>query len=393
MPGPSTTAVHAGEGDATGNVNTPIHQASTFRYPELADGSPSSLIYTRYDNPTIAAVEAKLAALEGADHALLFSSGMAAVQTVCQALLSPGDTLAVQRGVYGGTTAYLEQELARMGIDVVAFDAFAPPDLPDATRLVWVESITNPLLRVTDVPAWADAAHAVGARLVVDATFATPVHQRPLDLGADVVMHSASKYLGGHSDLIAGALCCNDTTRGGTDASPGEEATLRDVLWRGRRNLGGVMDPHAAYLLGRGMKTLALRMERHAANALALAEALAGAVRVVHPGRADHPDHDVATRLVGGHCGMLALDLGSLDAAVAFRRAVRVLVPAASLGGVESLVSLPAETSHAYATPEDRARDGITDGLVRISVGIEDVDDLIADVRQALEATVAPDAA
>ena len=379
MPGPSTTAVHAGEGDPrSGAVNTPVHQSTTFRFPERADGTTSDLIYTRYDNPSVQAIEAKLAALEGAGAVLAFGSGMAAAQSLCTAVLRPGDTLAVQRGVYGGTVAYLMEELAPWGVGVHTFDAGAEPDLPAGVRLVWVESVTNPLLRVADLPAWADAAHEAGAALAVDATFATPALQRPLELGADFVLHSASKYLGGHSDVIAGFL-----------ASP---ADRRQELWQRRRNLGGVLDPHAAYLLGRGMKTLALRMERHGRNALRLARLAAGHAAVVaahHPGLPSHPDHDVAGRLLAGPVGVLTLDLGSLDAARAFRRATRLFVPAASLGGVESLVSLPLETSHAYAPAEARRRDGITDGLVRLSVGIEDAEDLEADLMQALDASKA----
>lgn len=377
-PGPSTTAVHAGETpDArTGAVNTPIHQSTTFLYPELADGTEAPYIYSRYENPSLESVEVKLAALEGAAHALTFASGMAAIQAACTTLLKPKDTLLVQRGVYGGTTAYLNDELAPTGVRIAQADAVAAPKVRKGTRLVWMESITNPLLRVADVRAWADAAHDAGAVLAVDATFATPLLQRPLALGADLVMHSATKYLGGHSDVTAGALSCGPA--------------LREGLWTRRRNLGATLDPHAAYLLGRGMKTLALRVERHAANALALAQACDDlrAVHAVHyPGLAAHPDHAVAKRLLtGGFGGMLTLDLGSKAKAQAFRRNVRLITPAASLGGVESLVSLPLETSHRYAPAAQRRADGITDGLVRISVGIEDIADLVADVEQALRA-------
>lgn len=374
--GPSTTAVHAGErtDPLTGAVNVPVTLSTTFRYPEMEDGSKAPYIYSRYENPSLEAAEAKVAALEGAraDASLLFASGMGAIQAACTTLLRPGDTLAYQRGVYGGTTAYFNNELAATGVKLHAFDAHAAPRLPKGTKLVWMESITNPLLRVADVPSWAKAAHKAGAKLAVDATFATPLLQRPLDLGADLVMHSGTKYLGGHSDVTAGVLSCGKA--------------LREELWTHRRNLGATLDPHAAYLLGRGMKTLALRMERHNANALALARECSDikGVTVHYPGLPSHPDHTVAKRLLsGGFGGMLTLDLGSLAKAQSFRRKVRLVTPAASLGCVESLVSLPLETSHRYATERSRREDGITDGLVRISVGIEDLEDLVADVMQA----------
>lgn len=374
--GPSTLAVHAGEGadPRSGAVNVPIQQSTTFLFPEMPDGSKAPYIYSRYENPSLESVEAKVAALERADHALLFASGMAAVQAACSAFTKPGQVLAVQRGVYGGTMAYLTSELAPMGVKVVEFDAHGPVRLPKGTALVWMESITNPVLRVADLKPWAQAAHDSDAKLVVDATFATPLLQKPLGLGADVAMHSGTKYLGGHADVTAGVLSC------GKD--------LRESLWTRRRNLGPVLDPHAAYLLGRGMKTLALRVERHCANAWALAqecEGLPGVAAVHYPGLPSHADHGTARKVLsGGFGGMLTLDLGSKARAVAFRRKVRLVTPAASLGGVESLVSLPLETSHAYASAESRRLAGVTDGLVRISVGIEDAADLAADLRQAI---------
>ncbi|MEA3189556.1 MAG: cystathionine gamma-lyase [Thermoplasmata archaeon] len=378
MPGPSTTAVHAGDepDPRTGAVTTPLTTSSTFWYPELPGGGASPYIYGRYTNPSVEAVERKLAALEGADGALLFASGMGAVQAAVAATLQAGDTMAVQSGVYGGTTAFLRDEMARFGVKVHALPTAGPCKVPAGTRLVWMESITNPALRVADVRAWADAAHAAGALLAVDATFATPLLQKPLALGADLVMHSATKYLGGHTDLIAGSLAW------------GHGSPLADSLKRVRRNLGAHLDPHAAYLLGRGMKTLPIRMERHCANAARLARAcleMPGIETVHYPGLATHPDHLTACEvLAGGFGGMVTLDLGSVGRAQAFRRQVRLLTPAASFGGVESLVSLPLETSHSYHPPEVRAREGVRDGMVRISVGIEDLDDLVADVRQAL---------
>jgi cystathionine beta-lyase/cystathionine gamma-synthase len=378
--GPSTLAVHAGEASdpRSGAVNVPIQQSTTFRFPEMEDGSKAPYIYSRYENPSLESVEAKVAALEGAEpgRSLLFSSGMGAIQAACSAFTKPGQVLAVQRGVYGGTTSYLANELAPFGVKVVEIDAHGPSNLPKGTALVWLESITNPLLRVADPRPWAKAAKDAGAKLVVDATFASPILQKPLSLGADVAMHSATKYLGGHADVTAGVLTATD-------------AATRDSLWTRRRNLGPVLDPHAAYLVGRGMKTLAIRMERHCANAWALAqecEGLAGVKAVHYPGLASHPDHATARKVLSGFGGMLSLDLGSKARAVAFRRRVRVVTPAASLGGVESLVSLPLETSHAYASAAKRRADGIGDGLVRISIGIEDAADLAADLRQAIRA-------
>lgn len=373
--GPSTTAVHAGDEPEprSGAVNTPVHLSTTFWFPQLPDGSKAPYIYSRYENPSLESVERKLAALEGAPHALVFASGMAAIQAACTSILKPKDTLLHQRGVYGGTTAYWHDDLAPTGVNVVAGPPAEAPKVRKGTKLVWMESITNPLLRVADVPAWAEAAHDAGALLAVDATFATPLLQRPLALGADLVMHSATKYLGGHADVTAGALCVRKD--------------LRETAWGRRRNLGATLDPHAAYLLGRGMKTLALRVERQCANAWALAQAcedMPGIEAVHYPGLTSHPDHKAARRLLGGGFGgMMAIDLGTKAKAQAFRRRLRLVTPAASLGGVESLCSLPLETSHAYASAAQRKADGIGDGLVRVSVGIEDIEDLVADVDQA----------
>jgi cystathionine beta-lyase/cystathionine gamma-synthase len=388
MPGPNTTAVHAGEtpDERFGGVNQEVVHSTTFRFPEqeaaAADGEParweaSPYIYTRYANPTIESVETKLAALEEVPDgggAFLFASGMGAEQAVLQAFVPDRGRVALVAGAYGGTAALLAEVFAPRGITTVpvAPDAVeVPPD----TDVVWMESITNPLLRVPDIAAWAEATHAAGARLAVDATFASPVLQRPLALGADVVVHSATKYLNGHSDVTAGAVVYRHDDR--------------DALWKQRRNLGATLDPLAAYLVGRGMKTLPLRMQAHCANALRLAHDVAdhAAVKAVHhPGLRSHPDHDVARRVLDGFGGMLSLDLGSFAAARAFRRAVKLVLPAASLGGVESLVSLPLETSHRYTPAAERQALGIGDGLVRISVGLEDPEDLAADVIAALDA-------
>jgi methionine-gamma-lyase len=383
MPGPATTAVHAGEepDPRTGSIHAPLHLTSTYWYPELPDGSESRYIYSRYANPSVEAVERKLAALEGAGGSALTSSGLSAILVACLATTGAGDTVAVQGGGYGGTVALLRDELARLGLRLHLLPASPdPPQVPGGTRLLWMESMTNPLLRVADVRAWADAAHDAGALLGVDASFASPVLQRPLALGADLSMHSATKYLGGHSDLIAGAL------------SWPEGSPLAHAILRARRNAGPTLDPHAAHLLGRGMKTVTLRLQRHCENAMGLARACEEAGLGVHyPGLASHPDHEVAARVLdGGFGGVLTLDLGSLEAARGFRRALRLVTPASSLGGVESLACLPLETSHSYSTPEQRRAEGVGDGLVRISVGIEDLDDLAADVLRAAGAITEP---
>lgn len=357
---PATVCVHAGEriNPHHGAVNTPIVQSTTFHYPETPEGEPAPYIYSRYDNPTVEDVEKKLAALDGADYALLFASGMGAESAIF-GTVSPGQTIAVQIGIYGGTTALLHDEIVPRGIHVVEFDPFTEP-VPKAD-LVWVESISNPLLKVLDIAAVAKATHAHGGRLVVDATFSGPMVHQPLALGADYVLHSATKSLNGHSDVTAGVICANGD---------------RTDLWTRRRNLGATLDPHAAALLDRGLKTLHVRMERASQNARALAAAARNAAVIVHdPG-------------VGQ---VITIDVGSKEAAIAFRRAITIMTPACSLGGVETLVSLPLETSHAYAPAEERLAAGITDGMIRISVGIEAEEDLLADLQKALTtAGVAP---
>jgi cystathionine beta-lyase/cystathionine gamma-synthase len=281
--------------------------------------------------------------------------------------------------IYGGTRVLLESELSRLGIATTFVDlteagwerAFRPE-----TRVVLGESPSNPLLRVLDLRAISDAAHARGAAVIVDATFASPINLRPLEHGVDLVMHSATKYLGGHSDVTAGVLV-------------GSDARIAAVRERARV-WGPLLDPHACWLLERGIKTLALRMERHNSNGIAIArwaEAEPGIARVHYPGLPSHPDHDLAARVLDGFGGMLGIEVeGGGEAATRFVRALRLAKLAPSLGGVETLVSEPRHTSHAYMTPEDRTANGIRDGFVRVSLGIEDPEDLIADFAQALQA-------
>lgn len=388
---PQTLCVHGGGRDDSPHraAGMPIYQSTTFEltqqtFAALQEGRPRDcLIYTRYGNPTIWSLERHLAALEGAESAAATASGMAAIAAAVLALTEPGDQIVAAAGGYGNTTQLLERIAARAGRGVaLAPDCEAESIaavLGPRTRLVHVESIGNPLNDVADVPALAELAHRRGAKLVVDATFATPVLQRPLELGADLVVHSASKYLNGHSDLIAGAV-----------AGPRESV---DRVWDHMRLLGGCIDPHAAFLLQRGLKTLHLRMERICENALRVARFLEGhpaVEHVRHPALASHPHHARARRLLrDGGSGVVAFGIrGGDEAALRFCRSLRLVFEATSLGGVESLASLPFNTSHVNLTPQQRQAAGIEPGTVRLAVGIEAAEDLVADLEQALAAAV-----
>ena len=376
----STRAVHAGEpAHAPGApVTNPIFQTSTF-YSDPDGGG--KVLYSRYGNgPNTVSVERRVAALEGAEDALAVGSGMAALACAFLSLAKTGDHVVAGRALYGGTRALLDVELSRLGIETTYVD-YTRGDWTEAlrptTRAVLVEVPSNPLLRVVELRPIVEAAHRHGARVVVDSTFASPVNLRPLEHGADLVMHSATKYLGGHSDLSGGVLA-------GSAAVVGE-ARARARVW------GPMIDPHAAWLLERGIKTLAVRMERHNRNGVAVAEWCAGQpgiARVHYPGLPSHPDYAVAARLLDGFGGMLGIELpGGTEAADRFVSALRLAKVAPSLGGVETLVSQPRFTSHAAMTPEEREREGIRDGFVRFSLGIEDAEDIIADIARALEAS------
>ncbi len=383
----STRCVHAGSpaDPATGAVNVPVYQSSTFllddaAYAAIADGrSRDTLVYSRYANPSQRAVQDKLAALEGAEDALVFSSGMAAVASAVAGLTEPGDHVLASRDLYGGTLSLFRDQLPRWGRSVGFTDLRDPAAVAAAlrpeTRVLYAETISNPTLRVADLPALAALARAHGLLFLVDSTFATPLGARPLDHGADLVIHSASKYLNGHDDLIAGAV-----------AGSGE---LVGKVWPQLKGLGGCLDPHACFLLERGMKTLAVRMRAHAESARAVAEALEAHPKVrgvLYPGLASHPDHELAQRLLRHPGGMVSFVVEGGDAA-ALRvcRAVRVAKEATSLGGVETLISLPFNTSHVAMSAEDRLAAGIVPGMVRLSVGIEDPADLVADLEAALD--------
>lgn len=370
---PSTLCIHAGtyHDERTGGACSPIFPSTAYAFPNAANEN----FYPRYFNtPNQRVVEEKIAALEGGETALVFGSGMAAIATALFAYLKPGDHAVFQADLYGGTFL-LCQELTRMGIGV-SF-ARTPSDfaaeLRPTTRVLYVESPSNPLLRVVDLTTIANLGRAHGALTMADNTFATPMNQNPLASGIDVVIHSGTKYLNGHSDLNAGAVV----------AAPAVIERVRESAL----NHGGLLDAHACFLLERGLKTLALRVRQHNDNAATLAAFLARhpAVGAVHyPGLPSHPDHAVAARQMRGFGGMVSFELhdaARLDDVLA---RFRLFMPALSLGGVESLVCIPSRTSHRKMSPDERKRAGINDGLVRVSVGVEDIDDLLDDFAQAL---------
>lgn len=377
--GPSTRAVHAGgpAHEPRGPVTNPIFQSSTF-FSE--SGHTAEVLYTRYgNNPNHLALEKRIASLEGAEDCLVLGSGNAATAAALLTCAAAGDHVIVARAVYGGTRALLEDELSRLGVESSFVDfgtgAWHEAIRPE-TRVVLLELPTNPLLRVVDLAPIADLAHGAGAALIVDATFATPINFRPLEHGADLVVHSATKYLGGHSDVTAGAIA-------------GNRETVKTARHRAR-SFGAALDPHAAWLLERGIKTLAIRMERHNLNGQVVAEwceSQPGIERVHYPGLPSHPDHALAARMLDGFGGMLGIELRGGEAAAArFTSALRLASVAPSLGGVETLVSEPRYTSQANLTPEERKAIGIPDGFVRFSLGIEDSEDIIADIDAALGA-------
>jgi cystathionine gamma-synthase len=369
-----TRAVHAGQEPepAFGAVNVPIFQTSTYAQPEV--GKPKRFDYARTGNPTREALETVLASLEGGRHGLCFASGMAAEATLLLTL-RPGDHVLLSDDVYGGTYRLLARVLADWG---VAYDVVDMTDLSsfraalrEETRVVWVETPTNPLLKVIDIAAAAELAHGGGALCVVDNTFATPYLQRPLELGADVVVHSVTKYLGGHSDLVGGAVVTND------DALADRLAFLQNAV-------GAVPGPMDCYLALRGVKTLALRMEAHCRGARRIAEFLSQHPRVTKvyfPGIPGHPGFEVAVRQMKDFGGMVSFEVGSRDEALRVVQGTELFFLAESLGGVESLIEMPAPMTHASVSDSPLA---VPDTFVRLSVGIEHPDDLVADLERAL---------
>lgn len=378
---PGTLAIHAGQAHdpATGAVMTPIYATST--YAQASPGVHQGFEYSRSHNPTRFAYERCVAALEGGTRGYAFASGLAATSTLLE-LLDSGSHVIAMDDVYGGTYRLFERVRRASAAldfswvdlsDVAAFEAAIRPD----TRLVWIETPTNPMLKLVDIAAIASIARERGLLVVVDNTFCSPMLQRPLALGAHIVMHSATKYLNGHSDIVGGM------------AVVGDDEALAERLVFLQNAVGAVQGPFDSFLALRGLKTLHLRMRAHCANAGALAEWLQGhpAVEAVHyPGLPSHPQYELAKRQMAGFGGMLSISLrGGGDTARRFCEKTRLFTLAESLGGVESLVNLPAAMTHASVPPERRARLGITDSLVRLSVGIEDVDDLRDDLQQALE--------
>jgi cystathionine beta-lyase/cystathionine gamma-synthase len=374
-----TVCLHAGQqpDPTTGAIITPIYQTSTYVQEEL--GKHKGFEYARTQNPTRSALEGNLAAIEGGRAAFAFASGMAAINAITS-MLSSGDHVIVSDNVYGGTFRLFEGVLGRCQlrfsyVNTADLDATSHAFTPQ-TRLLFVETPSNPIMRLTDLRQAADLAHRHDARLVVDNTFASPAIQRPIALGADLVTHSTTKYLNGHSDSIGGAVIATRDD---------------DIEWLKfvQNAAGAILSPFDSWLVLRGTKTLPLRMTRHCATGLALAEYLEGHSRVskvYYPGLPSHPQHELASRQMKGFGGMLAFELGSLERARLVLNRVRLMALAESLGGVETLISHPATMTHASVPADRRQALGITDGLVRISAGLEDVDDLKEDITQALGA-------
>ena len=373
----STRALHIGQGPdpATGAVVQPIHMATTFAQQGV--GKHKGFEYGRSGNPTRAALEECLAALEGARHCLSFASGLGA-ETTLMLLLSPGDHVVYMEDVYGGTFRLFDKVLKRFGLTFTAVDASELDRVEAAmtgdTKMVWLESPTNPLLRIVDIDAVSEIAHSHGAMVCVDNTFATPYLQQPLHLGADVVVHSATKYLGGHSDVVGGALMTN-------------KEELEEKLRFHQNAVGAVPSPFDCWLLLRGVKTLALRVERQSQNAMEVAHALANhpaVKRVYYPGLDQHPNRAVAARQMRMFGGMVSFEVADEDKAFRTLERLKIFALAESLGAVESLAEHPARMTHASIPAAERKRSGVGDGLIRLSIGVEDVADLVADLESAL---------
>lgn len=374
----STRAIHAGQqpDETTGAVIPPVHFSTTYAQDGIG-GLRNGYEYGRGTNPTRDALQEQLAALEGGAHAFSFASGLAAEDALLRAVLKPGDHVLMGDDVYGGTHRLVRRIFGEWGIGLTTIDL---GDLDGvrtmigqlAPKVLWLETPSNPMMKITDVVALAEIAHAAGVLVVVDNTFATPYLQTPLALGADVVVHSTTKYLGGHSDVVGGALVLNDDE-------------LASQVGFQQFAAGAVSGPMDAWLTSRGIKTLAVRVDRHCANAQAVAEAMVGrtgVARVLYPGLADHPGHALAARQMRGFGGMVSLDLAGGEAAArAFAEALELFTLAESLGGVESLVNYPSEMTH--ASVRGTALE-VPASIVRLSVGIEDAADLVADVEQAL---------
>lgn len=381
----NTKIIHSGSVvSKSADVSPPIHLSTIYEYLEPGV-TAAGYEYGRYGNPTRAALEACLASLEAAPEdcpALCFSSGMAATDCALR-LLNTSNKLVMARDVYGGTRVHVEKLLRGYGIDITYANAQIPEEFAAAicpsTTMVWIESPSNPLLSITDIRAVVEKANTVGALVVIDSTFATPYLQQPLLEGVDIVMHSTTKYLGGHSDLLGGALICKD-------------ASLRNRLYEIQKMTGGVASPFDSWLTLRGVRTLAARMRVHLENALTVAEFLTNqpqVAKVYYPGLPTHPQHELAKRQMRGFGGMVSFELeGGRPSAERFLKSPKLFRLAASLGGVESIVSYPRLMSHVGLSDLERAELGISDGLVRLSVGIEEKQDLVEDLQQALNVVI-----
>ncbi len=384
----STRAIHHGHDPYAGHgdLTPPLHMSSTYSFPTVEDGSArfageqQGYIYSRVGNPTTVLLEQRLADLEGGEAALVTASGMGATASLLWTLLQPGDEIITDKTLYGCTYAYFNHGLARFGVKITHIDLTDPANLAAAigerTRVVFFESPANPNMRLVDIAAVSRIARAHDARVVVDNTYCTPYLQRPLELGVDYVVHSATKYLGGHGDLIAGAIV-------------GPKESLDEVRFYGIKDMtGAVLSSQDAFLILRGLKTLSLRMDRHCANAGAIADLISGHPQVAachYPGLDDFPQKELAKRQMAQPGGMVAFELrGGFEAGCRFMNALRLITRAVSLGDAESLAQHPASMTHSVYPPEERAEHLISEGLVRISAGLEDTADLLQDVEQAL---------
>jgi cystathionine gamma-lyase len=372
-----TRAIHAGQrpDPTTGAIMPPVYQTSTYVQPEL--GRDLGYEYARTQNPTREALEGNVASLEGGKHGIAFGSGLAAIDTMLK-LLSQGDHVVSGEGIYGGTYRLFDQVLSRLGIEFTFVDSGDPDAIRDAvrdnTRLIHLETPTNPMMRLTDLAAGVEIAREAGAWLSVDNTFATPYNQRPLELGADIVVHSVTKYLNGHSDVVGGMVVVSDDE-------------LHERIRFLQNAAGAIPGPWDCWLALRGTKTLHLRMRAHNENGQRIAEWLedhAAIERVYYPGLPSHPQHDLAKRQMSGFTGMISVETGSKEKAKRMVERVKVFSLAESLGGVESLIGHPAMMTHAAVPEQTRTAMGLSDGLVRLSCGVEDVEDLIEDLDRAL---------
>ena len=384
----STKCIHSGEyiDKETGAVNTPIFQSSTFvlsdeDYKKILDGKArEAWIYSRYGNPTRRAVEEKIRELCNGEDAILFSSGMAAISTTLLTFLKEGDEIITTLDLYGGTQSFIKNELPKFGIVVKYVDQTKPEEIKkvatDKTKLLYFETLSNPLLKILDVDEVVKIAKDIGVPVVVDNTFLTPYNLTPLDRGVDIEIHSVTKYLNGHSDVVGGVVVGSKN--------------YMDMIWERMIRYGGSMDPASSFLLERGLKTLSLRMERHNVNALRIATFLSTHEKVrnvIYPTLDNYPQVLSSIKyLTKGAGGMVSFEVkGNDEDGLKFMRNLKIIKEATSLGGVESLVSMPFNTSHASLTEEEREKIGIGPGFIRLSVGIEDVDDLMWDIDQALK--------